>query len=107
VAVGSSLAKGFLLVRPPGVAAPRDRLFDLSQFYTPLGIALVLALSFLLLMVVVRSVVLSALGVALNLLSAGAAHGLLVLVFQHGTGAALFDFQQVDTIGSGGRGVGR
>jgi RND superfamily putative drug exporter len=74
--------------------------FDLSQFYTPLGIALVLGLSFLLLMVVFRSVVLPALGVALNLLSVGAAYGLLVLVFQHGIGAGLFGFQQVDTIES-------
>jgi putative drug exporter of the RND superfamily len=60
----------------------------------------VLVLSFLLLMMVFRSVVLPALGVALNLLSVGAAYGLLVLVFQHGTGAALFGFQQVDTIES-------
>jgi RND superfamily putative drug exporter len=74
--------------------------FDLSQFYTPLGIALVLGLSFLLLLVVFRSVVLPALGVALNLLSVGAAYGLLVLVFQHGIGADLFGFQQVDTIES-------
>jgi RND superfamily putative drug exporter len=58
----------------------------------------VLGLSFLLLLVVFRSVVLPLLGVALNLLSVGAAYGLLVLVFQHGTGADLFGFQQVDTI---------
>jgi uncharacterized membrane protein YdfJ with MMPL/SSD domain len=60
----------------------------------------VLGLSFLLLMVVFRSVVLPALGVALNLLSAGAAYGLLVWVFQHGHGAGLFGFQQVETIES-------
>jgi putative drug exporter of the RND superfamily len=57
-----------------------------------------LGLSFLLLLVVFRSVVLPLLGVALNLLSVGAAYGLLVLVFQHGIGAGLFGFQQVDTI---------
>jgi putative drug exporter of the RND superfamily len=44
--------------------------------------------------------VLPALGVALNLLSVGAAYGLLVLVFQHGIGAGLFGFQQVDTLES-------
>ncbi len=71
---------------------------DLTHWYTPLGIALVLALSFLLLLVVFRSVVLPLLGVALNLLSVGAAYGLLVLVFQHGIGAGLLGFQQVDTI---------
>jgi uncharacterized membrane protein YdfJ with MMPL/SSD domain len=52
----------------------------------------------LLLLVVFRSVVLPALGVALNLLSAGAAYGILVLVFQHGVGASLFGFDQVETI---------
>jgi putative drug exporter of the RND superfamily len=87
-------------VKVGGETAGGIDFFDLSQFYTPLGIALVLALSFLLLLVVFRSVVLPALGVALNLLSVGAAYGLLVLVFQHGIGAGLFGFQQVDTIES-------
>jgi RND superfamily putative drug exporter len=85
-------------VKVGGETAGGIDFFDLSQFYTPLGIALVLGLSFLLLMVVFRSVVLPALGVALNLLSVGAAYGLLILVFQHGIGASLFGFQQVDTV---------
>ncbi len=34
----------------------------------------------------------------LNLLSVGAAFGLLVLVFQYGVGAGLFGFQQVESI---------
>ena len=72
--------------------------FDLTHWYTPFAIALVLSLSFLLLLVVFRSVVLPLLGVALNLLSVAAAYGLLVLVFQHGIGAGVFGFQQVDTI---------
>jgi RND superfamily putative drug exporter len=71
---------------------------DLTHWYTPFAIAFVLGLSFLLLLVVFRSVVLPLLGVALNLLSAGAAYGLLVWVFQHGTGAGLFGFQRVDII---------
>jgi putative drug exporter of the RND superfamily len=71
---------------------------DLTHWYTPLAIALVLGLSFLLLLVVFRSVVLPLLGVVLNLLSVGAAYGLLVLVFQHGVGAGLFGFQRVDVI---------
>jgi RND superfamily putative drug exporter len=71
---------------------------DLTHWYTPLAIAVVLGLSFLLLLVVFRSLVLPLLGVALNLLSAGAAYGLLVLVFQHGIGAGLLGFQQVDVI---------
>src|SRR6266704_1971127 len=85
-------------VKVGGQTAGGIDFFDLSHLYTPLGIALVLALSFLLLLVVFRSVVLPALGVALNLLSVGAAYGLLVLVFQHGIGAGLLGFQRVDTI---------
>src|SRR6266540_4269841 len=85
-------------VKVGGETAGGIDFFDLSQFYTPLGIALVLGLSFLLLLVVFRAVVLPALGVVLNLLSVGAAYGLLILVFQHGIGANLFGFQQVDTI---------
>jgi putative drug exporter of the RND superfamily len=87
-------------VKVGGQTAGGIDFFDLSQFYTPLGIALVLGLSFLLLLVVFRSVVLPALGVALNLLSAGAAYGLLVWVFQHGHGAGVLGLQQVDTIES-------
>ena len=42
--------------------------------------------------------VLSATAVALNLLSVGAAYGLLVLVFQHGFGADALGFQQVERV---------
>ena len=34
----------------------------------------------------------------MNLLSVGAAYGLIVLVFQHGVGNELFGFQQSETI---------
>jgi uncharacterized membrane protein YdfJ with MMPL/SSD domain len=64
----------------------------------PIVIALVLGLTFVLLTVVFRSVVVAALTVVLNLLSVGAAYGLIVLVFQHGVGAGLFGFEQSDTI---------
>ncbi len=72
--------------------------FDLTARYTPIVFAFVLGLSFLLLMMVFRSVVIPLLGVLLNLLSTGAAYGLLVLVFQHGVAAGIFGFQQVETI---------
>jgi RND superfamily putative drug exporter len=85
-------------VKVGGQTAGGIDFFDLTHFYTPFAIGFVLALSFLLLMVVFRSVVLPALGVVLNLLSAGAAYGLLVWVFQHGHGAGVFGFQQVQTI---------
>jgi uncharacterized membrane protein YdfJ with MMPL/SSD domain len=63
-----------------------------------LVIALVLGLTLVLLTVVFRSLVLAGLTVVLNLLSVGAAYGLIVLVFQHGVGAGFFGFQQSDTI---------
>jgi putative drug exporter of the RND superfamily len=85
-------------VKVGGQTAGGIDFFDMTHFYTPFAIGFVLTLSFLLLMVVFRSVVLPALGVALNLLSAGAAYGLLVWVFQHGHGAGFFGFQQVQTI---------
>ncbi|MDH4104249.1 MAG: MMPL family transporter, partial [Thermoleophilia bacterium] len=51
-----------------------------------------------LLTVVFRSIVVAGTAVALNLLSVGAAYGLLVAVFQRGVGADLLGFQQVDAI---------
>jgi putative drug exporter of the RND superfamily len=58
--------------------------FDISNFYTPIIIALVLGLSFLLLTVVFRSIVVPAKAIVMNLLSVGAAYGLIVLIFQQG-----------------------
>jgi uncharacterized membrane protein YdfJ with MMPL/SSD domain len=49
----------------------------------PYVIAFVLALAFLLLLVTFRSIVVPLKAIVLNLLSVGAAYGLLVLVFQH------------------------
>jgi uncharacterized membrane protein YdfJ with MMPL/SSD domain len=72
--------------------------FDSVIDPAPWVIALVLLLTFVLLTVVFRSVVVAATAVGLNLLSVGAAYGLLVLVFQEGVGADLLGFQQIDTI---------
>jgi RND superfamily putative drug exporter len=72
--------------------------FDSVIDPAPAVIAFVLLLTFVLLTVVFRSVVVAATAVGLNLLSVGAAYGLLVLVFQEGIGADLLGFQQTDTI---------
>jgi uncharacterized membrane protein YdfJ with MMPL/SSD domain len=64
----------------------------------PYVFLLVLGLTFVLLTVVFRSVVIAGTAVVLNLLSVGAAYGLLVLVFQHGFGAGLLGFSHVETI---------
>ena len=52
--------------------------------------AFVLSISFLLLLLAFRSIVVPLKAIVLNLLSVFAAYGLLVLVFQHGVGARLF-----------------
>jgi RND superfamily putative drug exporter len=71
---------------------------DVINHWLPIVLTFVLGLSFLLLTLVFRSVVLSATAVVLNLLSVGAAYGLLVLVFQHGVGAGLLGFEQVERV---------
>ena len=53
----------------------------------------VLGLAFMLLLLTFRSLVIAATAVALNLLSVGAAYGILVLVFQHGWLAGTLGFQ--------------
>jgi RND superfamily putative drug exporter len=70
----------------------------LLRQYSPLVYAFVLALSFLLLMLAFRSIVVPAKAILMNLLSVGAAYGLLVLVFQKGVGADFFGFHQTDVI---------
>jgi RND superfamily putative drug exporter len=86
------------------VTGDTARLVDLtaaSDTYTPIVIALVLGLSFLLLMVAFRSIVIPIKAILMNLLSVGATYGLLVLVFQNGVGVELLGFQQVDAIQTG------
>ncbi len=65
---------------------------------TPVVFVFVLGLSFVLLMVVFRSIVVPLKAIVMNLLSVGASYGLLVAVFQHGFGADLLGFQQTDVI---------
>jgi putative drug exporter of the RND superfamily len=78
--------------------------FDVSDQYNPIILALVLALSFVLLTVVFRSLVVPAKAILMNLLSVGAAYGLIVLVFQKGGSgigesiANLLGFEQVEAI---------
>jgi RND superfamily putative drug exporter len=81
-----------------GTSSENIDYFDSVIGPAPYVIAFVLLLTFVLLTVVFRSVVVAGTAVALNLLSVGAAYGLLVLVFQKGVGADLLGFQQTDTI---------
>ena len=72
-----------------------------ADTYTPIVVAFVLGLSFVLLTVAFRSIVIPVKAILMNLLSVGAAYGLVVLVFQKGVGADLLGFQQVDVIETG------
>jgi RND superfamily putative drug exporter len=64
----------------------------------PLVIGFVLALTFVALVLAFRSVVVAATAVVLNLLSVGAAYGVLVLVFQHTWAESLLGFRSMGAI---------
>jgi RND superfamily putative drug exporter len=81
-----------------GVTAENIDYFDVMERWLPIVLVFVLGLSFVLLTVAFRSVVVAAKAIVLNLLSVGAAYGLIVAVFQHGWGNEIFGFTQVDTI---------
>jgi uncharacterized membrane protein YdfJ with MMPL/SSD domain len=70
----------------------------LTDAWLPIVFSFVLGLSFVLLTVAFRSVVLAAVAIGLNLLSVGAAYGLIVLVFLHGVGRDLLGFTEVEVI---------
>ncbi|MGH3475877.1 MAG: MMPL family transporter [Nocardioidaceae bacterium] len=71
---------------------------SIIDYWLPIVIAFVLTLSFILLLLVFRSIVLPFKAVILNLLSVGAAYGLLVLVFQEGIGNDLLGLEQIDRV---------
>ena len=66
--------------------------------YMPISFGLILGVSFILLLIVFRSIVIPIKAIIMNLLSVGAAYGLMVLVFQKGVGADFLGFQQTETI---------
>jgi uncharacterized membrane protein YdfJ with MMPL/SSD domain len=72
--------------------------FALTERWLPILIVFVLSLSFVLLTIAFRSIVVATTAILLNLLSVGAAYGVLILVFQKGVGNEVFGFQQVDFI---------
>jgi putative drug exporter of the RND superfamily len=76
---------------------------DLTDSYQWIVLAFVLGLSFLLLLVVFRSLVLPIKAIIMNLLSVAAAYGAITLVFQKGVGIGFFNaigfnFHQSDAI---------
>jgi len=71
---------------------------DFFDHWLPISIGVVLSLSFVLLLIAFRSLVIPAKAILMNLLSVAAAYGVLVLVFQMGVGADLLGFTQVESI---------
>jgi anti-anti-sigma factor len=93
--------------RLPGVAAPVTGLtagsYDFNQLMksrAPWVFLFVLSLAFLLLLVTFRSIVIPAKAIILNLLSVGAAYGVLVWIFQDGHLESLLGFQSIGGITS-------
>jgi putative drug exporter of the RND superfamily len=78
-------------------AEARDS-FAVDAGWLPIVIAFVLTLSFVLLTLAFRSIAIPLTAITVNLLSVGAAYGILVLVFQNGVGADLLGFTQVERI---------
>jgi uncharacterized membrane protein YdfJ with MMPL/SSD domain len=78
-------------------AEARDS-FAVDGGWLPIVIAFVLTLSFVLLTLAFRSIAIPLTAIAVNLLSVGAAYGILVLVFQKGVGADLLGFARVERI---------
>ena len=81
-----------------GVTAEEVDFNGVADDYLPIVVGIVLALSFVLLTVVFRSKLIPIKAIIMNLLSVGAAYGILVLVWQKGVGNELFGFPQVDVI---------
>ncbi len=81
-----------------GVTAGSKDFIDAMVSRAPIVFGFVLSLAFILLLVTFRSIVVPIKAIVLNLLSVGAAYGILVLVFQDGHGEKLLDFQSVGGI---------
>ncbi len=73
---------------------------DVMKSHLPVVFAFVLTLAFILLLVTFRSIVVPIKAIVLNLLSVGAAYGVLKLVFQDGRLEGLLDYESVGGITS-------
>jgi RND superfamily putative drug exporter len=83
-----------------GITAGTKDFNDLMAARAPIVFAFVLSLAFVLLLVTFRSIVIAVKAIVLNLLSVGAAYGVLVLVFQDGLGESLLGFESTGAITS-------
>ena len=76
-----------------GGAASTEDFNEVLGDRMPLVFVFVLGLAFLLMLFTFRSIVIPIKAIALNLLSVGAAYGVLVIVFQNGAGESLLGFE--------------
>ena len=81
-----------------GISSVASDVFAITAFYTPIVFGFVLGFSFIVLMLVFRSIVIPVKAVFMNLLSVGASYGILVLVFQKNVGRELLGFQHAEVI---------
>ena len=81
-----------------GVTAVTADVFEIVEIYTPFVFLFVLGFSFIVLMLVFRSIVIPIKAVIMNLLSVGASYGLLVLVFQKGVATDLLGFRHAEVV---------
>ena len=81
-----------------GLPAENRDFFALIGNWLPIVIAFVLVLTLVLLTLAFRSIVIALTAITVNLLSVGAAYGILVLVFQEGFAIDLLGFGEVDRI---------
>jgi uncharacterized membrane protein YdfJ with MMPL/SSD domain len=81
-----------------GLTAGSKDFNDSLNAHLPIVFAFVLGLAFLLLLVTFRSIVVPIKAILLNLLSVGAAYGVLTYVFQEGHGASLLGFTPIGGI---------
>jgi uncharacterized membrane protein YdfJ with MMPL/SSD domain len=96
--IPAAFANSRATVLVTGTTAENIDYYDVMSRWLPIVLVFVLGLSFVLLTLAFRSIVVAATAITLNLLSVGAAYGLLVLVFQKGVGSGLLGFHQVDVI---------
>ena len=98
VAIPAAFAGSGAEVLVGGDTAEELDYHDTVDAWLPRVFAFVLGLSFVLLTVAFRSIVVPVTAIVLNLLSVGAAYGLLVLVFQEGIGNELLGLEEAENV---------
>jgi uncharacterized membrane protein YdfJ with MMPL/SSD domain len=83
-----------------GFTANSKDFSDKIKSVAPLVFGFVLLLAFLLMLFAFRSLVIAVKAIVLNLLSIGAAYGVMVLVFQHGWGKGILGFESTAGVDS-------